>query len=150
MRHIDKDICAGSFLIILSLLGYIVTSQIDNMVITKLSGAFYPNLLFTIILLCGVSLIYQGKKRKIKEPLPSFKWKALLPLVVALLLYVALMEYIGFIISTALFLLTAMWLFGERRVKVLVPVAIVATAVVYVLFTQAFMIVLPTIPGLAI
>lgn len=150
MRHIDKDICAGSFLILLSVLGYLATSQIENMAITRLSGAFYPNILLTIILLCGVSLIYQGKKRKTKEALPSFKWKALIPIVVALLLYVVLMEYIGFIISTALFLLTSMWLFGEHRVKVLIPVALIATVIVYVLFTQAFMIVLPTIPGLAI
>lgn len=149
-KTLDKDICAGGFLIILALLGFIASSQIENMAVTRLSGAFYPNILFSILIICGIGLIYQGKKRKNKEAIPSFKWKKLIQMVIVLLLYVFLMEYIGFVLSTVLFMIVSMFLYGERRAKILLPVSIVISVVVYLLFTKAFMIILPTMPGLGI
>ena len=150
MKTLDKDVVAGGFLVALGLLGFAVSSQIENMAVTRLSGAFYPNILFSVIILCGIGLVYQGKTRTEKVPLPSFKWKQLFQMVIALLLYVFLMEYIGFVLSTILFMIVSMWLYGERRIKILLPVSVVVSVIVYLLFTQAFLIVLPTIPGLGI
>lgn len=57
--------------------------------------------------------------------------------------YVYIMDYVGFILATVLFLLAAMYVFGERRKLILFSVSIAAAAIVYFLFTEAFMIVLP-------
>ncbi len=139
----DQDMLSGSLLIIFAIVGYAAASQLENLAVAGLSAAFYPSVLFTILLLCGLSLVYQGMKRKEKVALPVFQWGKLLPVVIALAVYVFLLEYIGFIASTMLFLLGAMYIFGERRRKILVAVPVVTSLVVYYLFSKAFMIVLP-------
>ena len=148
MRKLDRDILSGIFLVVLGAVGYHEASQITNMTVTRLSGAFFPCLLFAIIASCGVCLIFQGATRKQRRPLPSFKWKRLIGMVCLLLAYVFIMRYVGFIISTVLFLISSMLLFGERRLKVLIPVSLIAAYAVYELFTEAFMIILPGIPFL--
>lgn len=144
-KTMDADIVSGVVLVILGIAGNIGASTIVNMVVTRLSGAFYPEILFTIIILCGLGLIYQGVKREKKEPLPTFKVLDLAKIIVALLVYVYVMEYIGFIISTFLFLMVSMFVYGERRVKIMIPVSIISAIGIYFLFTKAFMISLPNI-----
>ncbi len=60
-------------------------------------------------------------------------------------IYVYIMDYIGFLIATVLFLVAAMYIFGERRKLILAGVSIAASVIVYFLFTEAFMIVLPVL-----
>lgn len=139
----DQDIFSGSLLILCALIGYFFAAQMENLVVAGLSAAFYPSLLFTIMLICGSSLVYQGHKRQEKNPFPAFKWGKILPMVVALSLYVLLLEYVGFIASTIIFLISAMLIFGERRKKILLTVPVITAVVVYYLFSTAFMIVLP-------
>ena len=61
--------------------------------------------------------------------------------------YVFIMDYAGFIIATFIFLMLAMYLFGERNLKKMFIISLVASLIVFLLFTKAFMIVLPGIPG---
>ena len=145
IKTMDSDVLSGAALVILGIAGNIGSSTIVNMVVTRLSGAFYPEVLFTIIILCGLGLIYQGVKREKKEPFPSFKILDLTEIIITLLIYVYVMEYIGFIISTFLFLMVSMFIYGERRVKIMIPVSVVASIGIYFLFTKAFMISLPNI-----
>lgn len=144
----DRDLVSGIFLVILGIAGFAGAETIENMLVTRLSGAFFPQVLFAIIILCGAALIFAGYKRTDKEALPDFKWGKLGQIVAALGIYVAIMEYAGFLISSVLFLVSAMLMFGERRIKVIIPAAVISSAVIYFLFTEAFMIVLPGIPGM--
>lgn len=150
MKTVDRDVVSGSGLIVLGIIGFIGANDIENMVVTKLSGAFFPCVLFTIIILCGATLIFQGIKRVEKQAIPTFKCWKLVKMIIALGLYVFLMEYLGFIIATIFFLVIAMWLFGERRKKILILLPIMVAIIAYLLFAEAFMIVLPGIPGLDI
>jgi multisubunit Na+/H+ antiporter MnhC subunit len=54
----------------------------------------------------------------------------------------------GFLISSVLFLVSAMLMFGERRIKVIIPAAVISSAVIYFLFTEAFMLFCPAYPVL--
>ena len=146
----DRDMVSGIGLIILGAAGFFGSSTIVNMAVTKLSGAFFPEVLFTIIALCGVLLIFSSKKKAVKEALPSFNFIKLAEIIVILSVYVAIMDYVGFLVATILFLVAAMLAFGERRPLILGGVSVVGAAVVYLLFTKAFMIVLPATPGLGI
>ena len=139
----DQDIFSGSLLIISAFIGYFFAAQLENMVVAGLSAAFYPSLLFTVMLLCGIALVYHGTKRQEKIPFPAFKWGKLLPLTIALSFYVILLEFIGFILSTIFFVISAMYIFGEKRKKFLFTVPFITAIVVYYLFSKAFMIVLP-------
>lgn len=145
---IDRDLASGIFLVILGIAGFVGAGTIENMLVTRLSGAFFPQVLFAIIFLCGAGLAFAGYKRTDKEALPDFKWGKLGQIVGALAVYVAILEYAGFLISSVLFLISAMLMFGERRIKVIIPVAVLSAVVIYFLFTEAFMIVLPGIPGM--
>lgn len=139
----DQDIFSGSLLIMSALIGCFFAAQLENMVVVGLSAAFYPSLLFIVMLLCGIALIYQGMKRQEKIAFPAFNWGRLLPLAAALSVYVILLEFIGFILSTIIFVISAMYIFGERRKKFLLTVPFITAIVVYYLFSKAFMIVLP-------
>lgn len=144
----DRDFVAGIFMAILGVVGFLASGTIQNQAVTKMSGAFFPQVCFAVIFLGGLSLVLQAKRRSEKAAFPTFRVDKLAEIIAALIVYVFLMKYVGFLISSALFLVGAMWLFGERELKVIIPTAIVTAAVVYVLFTYAFMIVLPTCPGL--
>ena len=139
----DQDVFSGSLLIIGALAGYFNAAQMENLAVAGLSAAFYPSILFTILLLCGIALIVQGIKRQEKIAFPAFNWARLLLMIAALSVYVILMIYVGFIVSTAFFMLCAMYIFGEKRKKFLFTVPLVTSLFVYYLFSIAFMIVLP-------
>ncbi len=139
----DQDMLSGSFLIVFSLIGFFFASQLENLAVADLSAAFYPSLLFSALLICGITLVVQGFRKKIKTALPTFNWKQLVPMFTALFLYVQLMDYIGFLVATILFVFSAMFIFGERRKRFLFTVPILTATIVYGLFSTAFMIVLP-------
>ncbi len=143
MNFKDQDIISGSLLVLCGLVGYFFAYQLENLVVAGLSAAFFPSFLFSIMLMCGLALIGQGVRREKKIPFPDLHLAKVVPIVGALVVYVILMEYLGFIISTIVFLLSSLYLFGERRKKILVLVPIISSVLVYFLFTKAFMIVLP-------
>lgn len=58
--------------------------------------------------------------------------------------YVLLVETVGFVLLTPLLLIGMMALFGERSLIKMVVVAIVTTVCVWLLFTEVFMIFLPS------
>lgn len=92
---------------------------------------------------CGICLLYQSNKRVKKVKLPTFNYVRLGEILAVLSGYVYIMDYVGFIFATVLFLFAAMYVFGERRKLILFSISIAAATIVYFLFTEAFMIVLP-------
>ena len=58
--------------------------------------------------------------------------------------YVMLVTQIGFIILTPLLLIGLMYLFGERSIVKMLIIAVITTACIWLLFTEVFMIFLPT------
>ena len=148
MKFKDQDILSGIILLLFALPGYICAAQIENLKVSKLSGAFFPDVCFTVIALCGLILIHRGIRREEKIPLPKIRWSKLLPIVGVLAGYVFIMEYVGFIISTIIFVCCSIYLYGERRKKLLIIVPVVTAVGVYYLFNKAFMIVLPGLSDL--
>jgi putative tricarboxylic transport membrane protein len=144
----DRDIISGGLLIFFGLLGYFFAYQLENLKVAGLSAAFFPSFLFTIMILCGSILVKQGVQRAEKIAFPNLHLPKVLPVIVTLVFYVLLMDALGFVISTIVFLVAALWVFGERRKKMLIGVPIVTALAVYFLFTKVFMIVLPEAPFL--
>ena len=143
MSFKDRDIISGTLLLFFALLGYFFAYQIENLAVDRMSAAFFPNFIFSIMLLCGLILIRQGVQREEKIPFPKFNFPQLLPVIGLLVAYVLIMEYLGFIIATVIFLTCSIYLFGERRKMILAGVPIVTALAVYYLFSMAFKIILP-------
>ncbi len=139
----DADCWAGLFLLVFSFLGTAVGKQIVHLKTQGMSAAFFPNMLFIVLAVCGFVLIFQGWKREEKSPLPKFIWRKLLPWFVLLAAYSITFEYIGFIIATVLFMIAGMFLLGERRWMLLGLVPVGSSFGIYYLFSKVFMIAMP-------
>lgn len=139
----DMDCWAGLFLIGFSFLGAAFGKQIVQLKSQGLSAAFFPNLLFVVLAICGFILIYQGWKRENKAPLPRFIWRKLCPWFALLAVYSFAFENIGFLVATVAFMLVSMLLLGERRVIMLGIIPLVSSFGIYYLFSKVFMIAMP-------
>jgi len=139
----DADFGSGLALIIFSLFGFYFGTDIPVIKNQGLSGAFFPNLLFGVLILCGLSLLYQGWKRQVKVELPKFQWNKLIPWFIILMVYSIVFEYMGFIIATLVFMVLGMLLLGERRPAIIGAVPLISTFGIYYLFSKVFMIVMP-------
>lgn len=140
----NRDTASGLFLILLAAAGIIYTLSHGFKSTIGLSPGFFPTFCFSVIGICG--LVQFIKSLKLKERnLPKFKWGKLGAIIGMLLAYIILMDLIGFVISTLIFLVASMLFYGEKRIKVLIPVSIAVTACVFLLWTQVFNIPLPTI-----
>lgn len=58
-------------------------------------------------------------------------------------LYISVIKYLGYVFTTPFFLILFMYLYGDRKWKRMVVVALVGTLVTYVLFKYVFLIYLP-------
>jgi putative tricarboxylic transport membrane protein len=63
--------------------------------------------------------------------------------VAVIVIYVSLVSTVGFILMTPLLMVAMMWLFGERHFVKMAVIAVVTTVLVWLLFTEVFMIFLP-------
>lgn len=138
----DPDVFAGGLLMVLAVAGYIYSNTIDIVDVIGMREDFYPKFLFVSLLVCGLSLIIKGYKKEVKNTFPKFQYRQLLLITIVMSVYIVLFEYLGYIVGTLFFLLLSMYIFGERRKKYLVAVPLIATTVVYFLFTKVFLIVL--------
>lgn len=143
----DQDCFLGLIFVILGVLGYLYSDiyiYSEDVPGAGVAPDFYPKLLFTILAICGLGLIIEGYKHEEKKPLLiKFDWKILLPTIVVLFGYAILFEKFGFIISTLVFMIVFILLLGERNPVLILSVPIITTLFIYLLFTRAFMIVVP-------
>ena len=70
-----------------------------------------------------------------------------LALVAAMILYALALRPVGFLASTALFLVGTGWILGERKLHIMVPVALVGAGAVWFLVQQMLGIFLRPLPG---
>ncbi|MBQ6900076.1 MAG: tripartite tricarboxylate transporter TctB family protein [Firmicutes bacterium] len=140
----NSDTGSGLFLVVLGIAGVVYTRMQGFRSTVGLSPAFFPTFLFVAIGICGLILTLKSFKLE-KAGFPKFKWGKLAAIIGMLAVYIVVMDYIGFIISTIVFLLASMWFYGETRIKIIVPVSLVATAIIYLLWTFVFNIPLPTL-----
>lgn len=138
----DPDVFSGTLLMLIAACGYLYSNTIDIVDVIGMREDFYPKFLFVTLFLCGLCLAVKGYRRPIKNVFPRFDYKQLLLIAVVMIVYILLFEYLGYIPGTIIFLVSAMYVFGERRKKYLLSIPIVATAAIYLLFTYVFLIVL--------
>ena len=140
----NSDTGSGLFLVVLGIVGVIYTQAQNFRSTVGLSPGFFPTFLFIAIGICGLILTLKSFKLE-KADFPKFKWGRLAAIIAMLAVYIVVMDFIGFIIATIVFLFASMWFYGETRIKILVPVSLVVTAVIYLLWTFVFNIPLPTL-----
>ena len=138
----NSDAVIGPMIVILCIVGFFYTHSLNLQSMVGLSPAAFPKWLFGLMAICGVFIFLESRKLAVHTP-ASFRWKTLLGTILLLIVYAYAFEYVGFIISTIVFLVLALYLFEEKRPKILISVPLVASFTIYYLFTEFFLIPLP-------
>jgi len=116
-----------------------------------MSPYLFPIIVSCFALALGLALMFAGKGEVDKAAREGAEEKAAAPIhlkkvfgaILIAIVYYFLMEYLTFLPSTALFLAALMWYMGERRWKVIVPVAILAPLVLFAIFKFGLSVRLP-------
>ena len=74
----------------------------------------------------------------ISEGVPGYDWKPVLALILLMATYVTLFSFLGFVLASALFLQSAFFLLGERRLFVSLSVSLGLVLFLWLLLTQVF------------
>ena len=93
---------------------------------------------FAISLLLFFISYLQPEGESISEGARDYKVKPVLGLSLLMAAYVALFSYLGFVLASALFLQSAFFLLGERRLLVSVSVSLGLVLFLWLLLTQVF------------
>lgn len=122
--------------------------QIADVKAAGLSPRFLPEALAVLMLILSVSLFLNGygKRNNPGQKYYSFAAKETALVVKSLLVlsaYIVLLEVAGYLLTTIVALGLLMYLYGQRRVKILLPVTIGLPVAIYLFFTKVLQIVLP-------
>ena len=115
-----------------------------------MSPYLFPMLIAIFTIGLAYCLFMEGKHQvdgeKAGAPVAKaepIKLKNVVAVVAISVVYYILMRFITFIPATVLFLAALMWFMGERRWKVLIPVAALAPLVIYAIFVWGLSVRLP-------
>ena len=142
------DFIIGLLLVALSTVGYIIAEKLPE-VEKGLGPGEYPQFVLTILFLLGLILsayaYFQLKKNR-TSPESNYEkgeLKQIGLLVICVALYIRLVAYFGFILLTPFFIFLMMLIFGLRRYIKMIVISVIATAVIYVLFNNFLLVLLP-------
>ena len=155
---LDKWI-AAFFLLLCLIYGY--ASFTYPLLPFERSMAFLPNTMPMVLSVVGavlalvILLTPAIKSDKGGQPLGdidvaklgSYQVRPALALIAAMILYAVALRPIGFLAATTLFLVGTGWILGERKLHIMVPVALVGAGTVWFLVQQMLGIFLRPLPG---
>ncbi len=117
----------------------------------------WPKVLSVVMILLSAAILLQPRAKKEGEEdvlgsldLERFKdyevGQALM-LIGAMILYALALRPVGFIASTVIFLVAAGWILGERKPQIMVPVALIASGIIWYLVQETLGIYLRPLPA---
>ena len=108
--------------------------------------AGFPKFISVVLGILGLAQTVMALSSGVEAPKFNVDKKAatlFIAAVAAVVVYVMLVTTVGFALLTPVLMVVMMYLFGERHFGKMAVIAIVTTAVVWLLFTEVFMIFLP-------
>lgn len=140
----------GVLLGLFSVLLYIVLIpwQIADVKSAGVTPRFLPEALAVLLLVLSVCLFVNGygKRNIAVQKNYSFAPKETALVIKSLLIlsaYIIFLEVVGYLLTTIAALGLLMYMYGQRRVKILLPVTIGLPVAIYLFFTKVLQIVLP-------
>ncbi|MEX1057173.1 MAG: tripartite tricarboxylate transporter TctB family protein [Natronospirillum sp.] len=106
--------------------------------------SFVPNIVIGLMIALSSILIFQSlRKPTVKDDSNPFDWRKVAIVVGLIGLYFMSIRYLGFLIPSALFLFSFIFVFGYRNKGVTILVSLVIPAVIYFTFVTLLKIPLP-------
>ncbi|MBT3700839.1 MAG: tripartite tricarboxylate transporter TctB family protein [Alphaproteobacteria bacterium] len=123
----------------------------------ELNMVFLPNtmpmalsviaiILSLIVILSPKPAAAEGSDEIDLSKLRDYKLGQAFMLIAAMVIYALALRPIGFLTGTVVFLVATGWILGERRLHIMIPVALLGTGVVWFLVQQALGIFLRPLP----
>lgn len=147
-----KDAIIGGVLAVFSCIYLILSFQIKLTNIDPVVGSrMFPQICGTVVLILSVWLIASTLKTKQREEVLPEKRANYIKTVIVLgsyAAYIFLMDKIGFACSSMIYLFSQMLVMGKwpakkKDIVVYAVISVAASAAIYVLFRQVFMLMLP-------
>lgn len=146
----SRDIIAAIGLLIFSGLYAWATFYIPDRTIPNTPGpSFFPFVIITIVAGLSVALLVKGVTAlKSAEQTVITSSSARLPFLMlgAFALFLAILPWAGFLIASVVFFAILMLLYGSRSTVKIVVWSVALPTALYVIFTEAFQVILPTGP----
>lgn len=134
-----SDIILGMTIIMVAVWGWYETSTWAEIKTVGISVKAYPRAIFSMLGICGAIIGVRGYLSK-DGSRSLWRWRTFLPVVFALAIYTLVIQYLGFLPSTVMFLIAAMYMFGERRWKIIAAVPILGSYIIYLIFVKVLMV----------
>jgi putative tricarboxylic transport membrane protein len=83
-----------------------------------------PLVLSAMGIVFSLILLATGNRKDIGGNIAGLDWKPVILLMLLSLLYGYSLNWLGFLVSTTLFLIAGFWILGEKRLKILLLVAV--------------------------
>ena len=143
-----KQIIAPVIILALIIFAYVLSIDFNAPENGVLNPAYYPRLLIYIILVMTISVIVMEflKNKKVNSVKSeessdsdnaSKREKALtLKFISAIVLYALVLKVLGFVIATALFLISSMTVLGYKNYKNMIILTVFVTAIIYFGFSS--------------
>ena len=112
-----------------------------------LSPSYYPRIVAGALLLLGLAVAWKARRETVGDPESNRHPNARLRIAcfIALLgAYALLLPWLGFVAAGSLGLLTAFWIAGERRLGLILPLAVLVPLLLYFFFLKVALIPIPT------
>lgn len=146
INFFDNKERVGAFLLLVFSLFYLRSSLHIAVDSFDLQIGFTSKTLPVFLATCGIlvstSLLVlsclRSQKESILDIVRHFDWKPTLGLILLMAIYVSVFSYLGFVVASVLFLLTAFFLLGERRLLVSLSIALAVVLFLWLILTQIF------------
>lgn len=145
----NKDRIGGIFFAVVGAIVVFMASQIRMPAnLSEPGPRLFPYIAGVGMILCGLGMLITAKKTENEKPfLTKAGWIKLAKVFGLLIAYCLGLQFLGFLISTPFFTaFVILLLAGEKKVNKIsaIVVAVVTTAVIYLLFVRVFSIFLPS------
>ncbi|MBQ7785131.1 MAG: tripartite tricarboxylate transporter TctB family protein [Clostridia bacterium] len=141
-----SELVIGIACTLLGIAVYIMAGDLQK-VRLGIGPAGFPRFIAVVLAVLGIAQTVTTLKSGVASPQVQVDKKAaglFAAAVVMCVVYVMLVSTVGFVLMTPLLLIGMMYLFGERSIKTMLIISVVTTVCVWLLFTEVFMIFLPT------
>ena len=119
--------------------------KISTMSFASRDATFPTMIAYATIVISIIDFIVELRKTEHKDRFGNVNFVALLSCIASMYVYTFLLKKIGFFLDTALLCAFTMWILGYRRWKVLIPSAILISALVFGAFYGLMKVPMPTI-----
>lgn len=139
----NHDTFVGTVITAFALVGLWYVHSLNFTSQVGLSPGVFPQFVLALMALCGIAIFFEGRNSQDVVYSININWKKLILVIGAMIIYSYALEYLGFIISTIVFLIATLYLFEEKRLKIIATVPLCTAVLIYYTFTEFFLIPLP-------